>query len=79
VLPFYLALAWILAVLIRGAATRRRNRVFSSVAIGIFAGAAVHASADIGLQMPANAGLFVALLAIGWSQSFGSRHRRSPP
>jgi O-antigen ligase len=78
-LPFYLALAWILAVLIRGAATRRRNRVFSCVAIGIFAGAAVHAGTDIGLQVPATAGLLAVVLAIGWSQSFGSRHRRSPP
>lgn len=68
---FYGALLWTAVVILRGVLTRRRNRVFSCVALGCLAAAAFHALFDFSLQMPATASLFAVILALGWAQSFG--------
>jgi O-antigen ligase len=67
---FYLALAWITLVILRGCLIRRRHRSFSCVAIACIAAAAFHSVFDFSLQMPATAALFAIILGIGWAQSF---------
>jgi len=77
---FYLALL-IMAWRIRSATVKRaRNRAFSCFALGCIAAAAAHSVFDFSLQMPAIAGLFAIILAMGWAQSFSIRpDRKSRP
>jgi O-antigen ligase len=71
----YLALALIVIRLAIGAATRRRDRLPSCLALGAAATAAVHSLVDFSLQMPAAAALFAVLLGMGWAQSHSRRPR----
>lgn len=76
-LPAALALLMAQALIVwqiwRGTVQRRCNRVFSCFALGCAATAAVHSGADFSLQMPATAGLFSVILALGFAQSFPRR------
>ncbi|MCR9152384.1 MAG: O-antigen ligase family protein [Rhodobacteraceae bacterium] len=66
---FYLALAWLGALVLHGTMVRRRHRVFSRVALACFAAAAFHAFFDFSLQIPAIAAAFAMILGIGVAQS----------
>lgn len=59
--------------LLRGVLERKQNQAIPAFALGCFAAATVHASVDFSLQFPAVAGLFAAILGIGWGQSFPTR------
>lgn len=64
------ALAW---RCVRGLGERRRNLQYPAIALGATVLIALHSIQDFGVQMPATALTFAALLAIGWAQSWSSR------
>lgn len=59
---------------LRGLFTRRRNLQYSAAAVGISILVGLHSLVDFGIQMPATAFTFSALLGVGWAQSWSSRH-----
>lgn len=69
----YLVLAAIGWRLWRGVRIRRRHQSIPAFALACFAVAAVHALTDFSFHYPAVAGLFSAILGIGWAQSFQTR------
>jgi O-antigen ligase len=66
---FYSALLLICARIYRATVTRKHNRAFPCFALAAIATAATHSLFDFSLQMPATAGLFAVILAMGWAQS----------
>ncbi|WP_162798032.1 O-antigen ligase family protein [Sulfitobacter sp. JL08] len=73
---FFLALILIFWRIYQGARKRRTNRVFSCFALACAATAAFHSAFDFSLQMPAVAGLFAAILGMGFAQSFTFSERK---
>ncbi|MCU4653742.1 O-antigen ligase family protein [Roseibacterium sp. SDUM158016] len=69
-LAFYAALAWVAAVIFRGAVKRRRNRVFPVVALACLVAGALHSLVDFSLQMPATAAMFAFILGVGWAHAW---------
>ena len=69
---YYGALAWLARRVWLGTRTRRRDRALPALALAATVTAALHATVDFSLQMPATAALFATILGIGWAQSFGS-------
>ena len=69
-LAFYASLAWIAAVIFRGAVKRRRNRMFSVIAFACLVAGALHSLVDFSLQMPATAALFAFILGVGWAHAW---------
>jgi O-antigen ligase len=76
-LAFYAALTWVAVVILRGAVTRQRNRVFSVVALACIVAGALHSLVDFSLQMPATAAMFAFLLGVGWAHAWPSSVRRA--
>lgn len=70
-LAFFLGQGLLIWRIWRGSVERRSNRVFACFALGCVATAAFHSVFDFSLQMPATAGLFSVILALGFAQSFG--------
>ncbi|MDJ1007874.1 MAG: O-antigen ligase family protein [Paracoccaceae bacterium] len=69
-LAFYIALAWVAAVLLRGSLIRRRNRLYPIVAMVFVVIGGAHSLVDFSLQMPAAAALFAFVLGIGWAHAW---------
>jgi len=73
------ALAWLSALLWlgiqcgRGIILRRRNRMYSLIAVAATVSVAVHSVFDFTLQIPAVALTYVAILGMGVAQSFSTR------
>ena len=65
-----LAISMIVWRIYLGTVQRKNNRVYSCFALGCAAAAAFHSLFDFSLQMPAIAGLFAAILGLGFAQSF---------
>jgi O-antigen ligase len=67
------ALGWLWFLCLRGALTRRRNRLFALAAAGACGVVAIHSAVDFSLQIPAVMLSFATLLGIGVAQSARSR------
>jgi hypothetical protein len=61
---------------IRGAAARRRDRIYSAAAAAALTLAAVHGAIDPAPQIPAVAATLAAILGIGVAQSWSSSEGR---
>jgi len=72
---WWLGLLLLIGRLLLGAAQRRRNRVYLSVAVASSAAIAVHSCVDFSLQLPAVAFLYAVLLGVGVSQAMPTRVR----
>ena len=72
-LGLYLALALLVLACLRGALSRRRDRVIPTAVVAVSATAITHSLVDFSLQMPAVAALYAALLGMGVAQSVQSR------
>jgi O-antigen ligase len=70
-----LALVYIFAVTIYGAATRRRDAIYCCLGIGCFVLVGLHSLVDFSVQIPAVTYLFFGLIGIATAQSFGTRER----
>lgn len=71
-LAFYAALVWVAVVIVRGAITRKRNRIYSVVALSCLVAGGLHSLVDFSLQMPATSAMFAFLLGIGWAHAWPS-------
>jgi hypothetical protein len=69
-LAFYAALVWVAVVILRGAMTRKRNRIYSVVAFACLIAGGLHSLVDFSLQMPATSAMFAFLLGIGWAHAW---------
>jgi len=58
---------------IRGLAQRRRDTQFAAAGVGATILVALHSIVDFGIQIPAIAIVYVAILGTGWAQSWSSR------
>lgn len=76
-IAFYASLLFVAGTLLRGCLTRRRHRIFASVAFACLAAGAFHSFFDFSLQMPASAAVFAFLLGMGWAQAFRRERRRN--
>jgi len=77
---WWLALAWLIGLCVRGVLVRRRYRVYPMLAVGASILVGVHSIFDFSLQMPAIAVTFAAILGLGVAQAFPARaHDRSKP
>lgn len=74
---WWIALAWITVICLRGVRERRRNRHFAVAAIGASILVAVHSSVDFSLQIPSVALLYATLMGLGVAQSQSSRSQKS--
>jgi O-antigen ligase len=74
-LAFYVALAWIAAVILRGAVMCRRNRVYPVVAFACIVTGALHSLVDFSLQMPATTAAFAFILGVGWTHAWPGNGR----
>jgi O-antigen ligase len=72
-IAWWCALLWLLGANLRAVFKRRRDRVFSIVALGGTVLVTVHSCVDFSLQLPAVSLSFVTLLAIGSAQCLSSR------
>jgi hypothetical protein len=73
------ASAWIviLAVLLNGIRSRRRDLIVPIAAFSVAIISVLHALVDFSLQIPGYAIVVFALIGAGLAQSFGSNGRRS--
>ena len=71
----FLALAWLIALCVRGARVRQRDAVFPCVAVAASVLVAVHSTVDFSLQIPAVTATYLFLLGAGVAQSFSTRPR----
>jgi O-antigen ligase len=58
---------------VRGLAERRQNTQYSAAAVGATFLIGIQSTIDFGVQIPAVAVAFSAVLGIGWAQSWSSR------
>jgi O-antigen ligase len=72
---WWLALAWLTGLCVRGVLVRKRNRTYPMLAVGAVILVGVHSIFDFSLQIPAIAVTFVAILGLGVAQSFSARER----
>lgn len=70
---FFVALAWLVGLCLRGIVVRRRDAVFPCLAVAASALVAIHSIVDFSLQIPAVTAVYVFLLGIGVAQSFSTR------
>jgi O-antigen ligase len=78
-IAWWAALAWLIALCVRGVRDRRRNRAYSIIAIGASVLVAVHSSVDFSLQLPAVALLYAVLTGVGAAQSQTTRSLHQNP
>lgn len=62
----------------RGLYERRRDTQFAAAAVGSSVLLAVHSIVDFGIQIPAIAVTYSAILGIGWAQSWRRQHLPAP-
>src|SRR5262249_17271715 len=67
------AIAAIAARCVRGMRDRRRDRQFSAAAFGSTVFLGLHSLVDFGVQIPAVAIAYAAILGLGWTHSWSSR------
>lgn len=67
------AFAYIVAVLVAGLFRRRRNRIYPATALGAAALVGIHALYDFSIQIPAVTVTCLALLGVGFAQSWPTR------
>lgn len=67
------SLTWLALICVRGIFVRRRNRVYSMLAIGASVLVGVHSVFDFSLQMPAIALTYAVILGLGVAQAFPTR------
>jgi len=70
---FFVAIGAIALRCLRGIRERHRDIQYSAAAIGVALYLAVHSLVDFGIQMPAIATTFAAVMGLGWAQSWSSR------
>jgi O-antigen ligase len=58
---------------LRGLRERSRDAHFCAAAVGATVLIALHSTVDFGIQIPAVAVAFSAILGVGWAQSWSSR------
>jgi O-antigen ligase len=75
-----MGLAWLVAlvVLMRGVATRRKDRIIPAGALAIAILSLMHSFIDFSLQIPGFAIVVFALVGAGLAQSFSSNAKRTP-
>lgn len=76
---FYLCLAAIVGVCVRGLIVRRRDGIYPAAALGAATLLGAHGLVDFSAQMPAIAAMLAMILGIGYAQSWNTadRHRNS--
>lgn len=74
---FYLSLAMLTGVVVWGCNRRRHHRTFSCFALACAVTAGFHALFDFSLQMPAIAGLFAVIMAMGCAHAWRRQSNRS--
>ena len=74
----YGLLLGVMARLIRAIRHRRHDCALPAFALASMVTCGLHAGVDFSMQMPALAALLVAIMSIGWAQSFGRKDRRFP-
>jgi len=72
-----LAILWIVARCAIGVAERSRNREMPALAVSAAVLVGVHSLFDFSVQIPAVAVIFLAILGVGWTQSWSSRRMDS--
>jgi O-antigen ligase len=72
---WWLALAWLTGLCVRGVLVRRRFRAYPMLAVGASILVGVHSIFDFSLQMPAIAVTFAAILGLGVAQAFPAREQ----
>jgi len=70
---FVLAIGAIALRCLRGIRERHRDTQYSAAALGVTVYLGVHSLVDFGIQMPAIAITFAAVMGLGWAQSWSSR------
>jgi len=70
---FVLAIGAISLRCLRGIRERHRDTQYSAAALGVTVYLGVHSLVDFGIQMPAIAITFAAVMGLGWAQSWSSR------
>src|SRR5262249_52970262 len=76
-LIFFAMLGLLLVRCMIGVVIRRRNAIFTCLAVGASALVMVHSTIDFSMQLPAVSATYAALLGIGVAQSAGSAGRSS--
>jgi O-antigen ligase len=74
-IAWWIAMAWLTLLCLRGVRVRRRNRVFPLVAVAATVLVAVHSSVDFSLQLPAVALLYATILGLGVAQALPTRNK----
>ena len=70
---WWTSLGWLAVLCVRGAAIRRRNRSYPTLAVAATVLVAVHSAFDFSLQMPAISLTYAAILGLGVAQAFPTR------
>ena len=66
----FIGLIFLAVVIARGTVVRRRNRIFSCMALASIVGVGFHSLLDFSLEIPAVSYLFSTIIGIGWVQAF---------
>ncbi len=69
---YYLSLAVVAGVCIRGVVRRRRDQIYPAVALSVAALLAAHGMVDFSAQIPAVAATLALLLGLGYAQSWST-------
>lgn len=67
---WWLAIAWLVMLCLRGVRNRHRDRLYPLIAIAATTLVAIHSTVDFSLQLPAVAILYATLLGLGAAQAF---------
>jgi len=70
---WWLALSWLTGKFLRAVFARKKDRIYPLIGVGATVLVAVHSTIDFGLQMPAVAVTYAALLGLAFAQSFSTR------
>ncbi len=70
---WWAALLWLIGICVKGIFIRRRNRIYSLLAVGATALVGFHSAFDFSLQIPAVALTYAVILGLGIAQSFPTR------
>ena len=74
-IAWWIAIAWLTLLCLRGVRVRRRNRLYPLVAVAASVLVAVHSSVDFSLQLPAVALLYATILGLGVAQALPTRNK----
>jgi O-antigen ligase len=70
---WWAAMLWSTIRLFKGALTRRKDVIFSVIALGATVLVAVHSTVDFSLQIPAVAMVYACVVGLGLAQSYSAR------